>query len=1246
MKTTVRKTILKWTAWMLSASIFLMILPAGAFAADDEQVMIIYKDGETDDSHSAENDPIGSPVLKHPLELEDGRSDYGALVLLFPDGEGGADVTMKTGDLTCKAGPSMKEVHYGEPEYGLDSDCGTYTRTFYPYGAVIRLDDGSTLNIETGVISNIVGDAALITVDDGSELILDAAAVNANENGMKVESNLSNPENPGTTIVITTGDVTTGMQGIEMNAANSDMTLTVDGNLRTGTEGMTLANSYGGSVEAKVTGEIEAGGVAIGVSLERDSTGTVEAGTVSGGSGVSLYTDFSSLNVTVKEVIAGGNGVGIQNYDNSEYYGDGESGEPESPSETENEGGEGEQEEKKPTIVFSAKSITAGTDSENCYGGEGLSTFTVDRTRTEVTIDGDVSTAQTGRGVYVLNGEVRWPDEPVIKSETLITVGGDVTAGGTGVYIQNNCGDVTADIGGDVINNGDSHYEYGVFIKTDEYSGTEFTAESITSCNGVGARIHAEGKGASISAGVGNVSAAGVGLSIEAESEGSRATVTAADVFSENESAMTVTAERGDLYSLGTGGDIEAEAESLTSETFHGLYGSVKDGTVSVKAKTVSGGYSGVDVSLSGSDKEKGMTAQAESLIYGKETGISVYTSELYIDRYDDEGYWTGSETYSNENYARISTSGSVCSDRMGIQVRNLGGEVTIGVGDEKEDGLIVVTERPGAGQGGKEITGILAENSNGSTSISISGDLNVYSVPENAEAGGASAGIDTNVAADGVKIGNYGGKIDIGIAGDMNVQEGTGIRIIKDYFTGNDGQATLTVGGSLNAENGIAMDVNGDGDGHAEIVITGDLVSTGTGIKIGQEEQYAPGLYAGGEAWQESGNEESSVSGTDEKPPAVDIIVRETISGLIPILVSNMEAVKNTLITTWAVKPNENSRITEDADGNAVEDLEKNINYIIKKEDNEYGTLSVGGTTEKKISETEVENEGKKRGETGGESADSNTLDVAKQKTELTLSVNLKDEYKTGYEVIIYNGKGEAKQIAEVKKQENGYFIFEVPWAGGVYLSFGLKQLTGAGPGTEPENEPENQPGEEPGSEPDHEPRDESGGDPNPETDPEPDPDRPHDDNPPAAIIAGNGVTDTGSGRILAIIYGEDEAYTIWFTSGYSYKARFADGHTETGSYSVRGGTLELKSAESGRRTIIDRKIAFGENREAELCKADFSDSVKIIGEFNMNEEGNLVITDGEGTGLSLAGIRSGIDNPYAYEILASIVKEEKTES
>ena len=148
------------------------------------------------------------------------------------------------------------------------------------------------------------------------------------------------------------------------------------------------------------------------------------------------------------------------------------------------------------------------------------------------------------------------------------------------------------------------------------------------------------------------------------------------------------------------------------------------------------------------------------------------------------------------------------------------------------------------------------------------------------------------------------------------------------------------------------------------------------------------------------------------------------------------------------------------------------------------------------------------------------------------------------------------------------------------------------------------------------------------------------------ATIVADNDVSDTGNGQVVAVLYGEkedgiEEDYIIWFLSGYGYRAKFRDGYTEYGTYRVKDDELTLTARDGSERTVTDRVIAFDEERKAEIVKTDFSDSARIIGEFNVNDEDILEITDRELKALSLPAVHETIENPYAWEILTAILTE-----
>ena len=88
--------------------------------------------------------------------------------------------------------------------------------------------------------------------------------------------------------------------------------------------------------------------------------------------------------------------------------------------------------------------------------------------------------------------------------------------------------------------------------------------------------------------------------------------------------------------------------------------------------------------------------------------------------------------------------------------------------------------------------------------------------------------------------------------------------------------------------------------------------------------------------------------------------------------------------------------------------------------------------------------------------------------------------------------------------------------------------------------------------------------------------------------------------------------------------------------------GKLELTD-HNGDKRVLDEEwnMAFGTERKAAYVLADFSDSVRIIGKFNTDEQKVLRIEDENKETISLETIRQGIDNEYAFEILKAILPE-----
>ena len=126
--------------------------------------------------------------------------------------------------------------------------------------------------------------------------------------------------------------------------------------------------------------------------------------------------------------------------------------------------------------------------------------------------------------------------------------------------------------------------------------------------------------------------------------------------------------------------------------------------------------------------------------------------------------------------------------------------------------------------------------------------------------------------------------------------------------------------------------------------------------------------------------------------------------------------------------------------------------------------------------------------------------------------------------------------------------------------------------------------------------------------------------------------------------------------------RARLRKGFTQEEAAEKAGVSLRTyQRLEQGKRDIMDASMRTGlgvcaalgidpltlfldEERQAEIVETDFSDSAKIVGEFNVNEEDILEITDRELKALNLSAVHETIDNPYAWEILTAILTE-KTE-
>lgn len=1249
-----RRICRKWIGMILSLCIILSTIPATVFAENPEDTKPfygIYEAGTIDNSHDSTN-PLGDLVMpandKLPENYDlppEGVYEYAALYLEFQyapseentdetdnnessdednkesdndsenfDGDKRGKVTIQTGNLTTESTSYEKRIFYGEePDDYYDISCGGY-------GAAIKMNNDSDLILNTGSIT-AEGQALSIETNENAHLKMNVDGTINGSGGIGINATDSIE-------IVNSKDVITEGSGVGVEAYNSNITVNV--------------------------------------------TGDIDAGNVNGGDGISVQSDRKSeVNVTVTGSVVTKDGRGLDLLTGSVSQNSGPN-----------------------TINVSVGGFLQanGDYAINVLNNDGDTDIKIGTDR-EIENAGNI-TAENGTGVFI----------ETLAHSTINFSAGDVEASGT--Y------GVRPDAEGD-----------GAIINVNVGNVTNYSGDSIQ------ASAWAEGSNIEINAD--NIVADKIGLHLDTD-RWSYGNTEDGSIYGSggiiNAAVGTVTGAEGGIYADLDDGFINVTSGAVTSG-YNGI--NVKtsgfdaecgvtitvDGEVSPDTPGISvkAAVTGISVSSIGKIRKVQYEGgrEKEILVFEDDThenwwektrrdenGPFIWVSSgegdniqwtkyrsssndneyedysqedldlpIFWDFYDGSGWFVPYEFSTDpENNVNISTGG-VQAGQYGVKTGNNGGKFDINVNGD----VSVDWDDPESW----EVSGIYAENYSGTTNISIDGNMSVAST----------------FTGDGITLKNYDGKVNIDVAGNAEAADGTAVTIqsddwdrVNNNYRMLNGDALLNIGGDVNAKNGIDVDVNEAGTGTVQINIAGSLYTAGNGIKIGREQDNQGPAHVIGDVAPEPNNHvigDVAPEPASGATPAVDLVVEETISGLTPILVSNIEAITNVLITTWAVIPNENSQISADQDGNAVREVEKNINYIIKKEDNKFGTLSVAGTTAKEVpnqsagepvaAETEG---GRRRGAPAEEQepANTKTLNVAKEKEKLTLTVSLNEEYRTGYDIVIYNGVGENKKEAEVENLENGDFCFKVPWAGGVYLTFGLMKdgqivsepdpdpdpdldpdsnpeknpepAQGSNPEKNPEQEPEPELKPEPKSEPDSEVKQEETGTKSDSKAAEKTKSETGSKQDSATIVADNDVSDTGNGQVVAVLYGEkedgiEEDYIIWFLSGYGYRAKFRDGYTEYGTYRVKDDELTLTARDGSERTVTDRVIAFDEERKAEIVKTDFSDSARIIGEFNVNDEDILEITDRELKALSLPAIHETIENPYAWEILTAILTE-----
>ena len=978
---------------ILQTVCLLVMMVSPALADEPDSTNPYYQSfsgGEEDDSHSAENTPLGNLMLLADFTDPEEYGELGALVLRFEDKKGGGSVKMRTGVLSV------------EHQEGS--------------GAVVLMDDKSKLNLSTGSI-NSQGTGVYTKMNESSTLDL------------TVEGDITAE---GTAVFINNKD-------------ESDVKMEVDGGISAGS-GISV-NSHKESNVGFKSGSIEVDSTAIqaqlydGSKAEFKVNGGIHA---KSGWGILAQTDGgstekdggSSVKVDVSGSVKteGGTGLDLN-------LGGFENDEPVCKADITIDGTLTSTEEAVyvHNNVNGQVIINVGTDKtiENAgritsTKGDAIFLNTIAGSSIKLTA-GDVYGAGNSNNIRA-NAE-GGNSSVTVKAGNVIgsgpAVGVSATAGHADSTVKIDADDIVAG-GYGVIVDTDSRYDYGNVEDGSCYSSGGTMTVNVKTIKGGYGGISATADGGTLIVNSKTVQAGDNGYGVSVTTEGTDAeqgaTVTVDGTVTAGETGIFVGSsdEVCRYLCYENGKDIQINPDDPHENWWEKMRIDETGYFVLVPVDTADG-----------IEWEKYLWYPKDHPQYADYSEEDIANYQEFDEAFGWVDFYQVEITTKSANYAKVST-GAVKAGLYGVQANNNGGDFTIKVdGDVTVAGPESYVDDWTGYTHFNEAQGISAINTAGTTSILINGGLSVSSTivetngdettEEDETPDEDDEEEDARYYGDGVIIGNGAGKIDITINGDVHAEEGTAVSIEKQYpwegLDKNNGEAVLNIDGDVLAEHGIDAGISGDGDGCVAINISGNLATSVTGISLGSNEF---------EEWTGDMEDEDDAAvgfdpvfdnrsggGIDPAPadrgPAVDILVQEVISGLTPILVANKETVNRFNITTWAIVPNENNQITSDFDDNSVESLEETIRYIIKTEDNKLGTLVVTGT-----------------GLETKKTPSGDTLLVAKQDTFLRVDVQ-PAEGKELSNVVIRNG---VDTRIELEKDEEGYFI-EVPWAGGVYLSF-----------------------------------------------------------------------------------------------------------------------------------------------------------------------------------------------------------------
>ncbi len=282
---------------------------------------------------------------------------------------------------------------------------------------------------------------------------------------------------------------------------------------------------------------------------------------------------------------------------------------------------------------------------------------------------------------------------------------------------------------------------------------------------------------------------------------------------------------------------------------------------------------------------------------------------------------------------------------------------------------------------GGKSTNGISTKtDSTGTVNVAVDGDITA----NGASAYGFYTGHNSSGTSSGTVNAVLGGNIEA--TGTDGSKETAGVRI----YAKNQEQINVTVG-STDEEGTGNITATGSGDkvygldissdsGSVEVVAAGDVTSDGCGILLNQK---------------------------DNSNNSFDIVVEGTVSGGDnAVQVERIASPDNISLVLWKAELNGGNVVKQDSA--AAADVEANILYIIKMEDEAQGAVKLFGVT------------------------DSHGYDCAKEDETVTF-----DSADSSQELVaVFNND------VRLSKDGDGRFFLVVPKGGGVYLRFELAEI------------------------------------------------------------------------------------------------------------------------------------------------------------------------------------------------------------